>query len=149
MDCSEFVSWYLYNLGITTDVKAISTLDMTDEVKFQNAIGNKKIEFVDGSDGIDFIPQKGDIFVWRMSNGKGHTGIVLDYDKSKDAVWVVESIGNTCAADEAFNKKNGGYGVCGVSRKAIYRRYGIDTDKNRSSLYSHEGWKGYFRAKLN
>jgi hypothetical protein len=63
MDCSEFVSWYLYNLGITTDVKAISTLDMTNQKDFRKVTGSDKIEFVDGSDGIDFIPQKGDIFV--------------------------------------------------------------------------------------
>jgi len=65
MDCSEFVSWYLYNLGITTDVKAIHTGVMTKEADFQKAIGSKDLIAVEGSVGKGFIPQKGDIFVWR------------------------------------------------------------------------------------
>ena len=145
MDCSEFVSWYLYNLGITKDVKAISTLDMTNQANFRKAIGSEKIEFVDSSDGEDFIPQKGDIFVWR--DGDGHTGIVLEYDKAKDAVWVLESIGKSCSADESFNKDNEGDTDCNNTRKAIYRRN--KKVGKTGALYGHRGWKGYFRVKLN
>jgi len=91
---------------------------------------------VEGSVGKGFIPQKGDIFVWRRSNVIGHTGVVLE--ANKDKITIMEAIGSVCSADETFNKNNGGDTQCGCTRKAVYKTDG-------PALYKHDGWKGYFR----
>ncbi|OOV20557.1 hypothetical protein [Flavobacterium sp. LM4] len=71
LDCSETVSIYLTKLGITTNVKEINTGIMTTQKDFRKAIDSENIDFVDGSDSDDFKPKKGDIFVWRRSDGVG------------------------------------------------------------------------------
>jgi molecular chaperone GrpE (heat shock protein) len=140
LDCSETVAIYLYKLGITSEVKAIYTGLMTTQNDFRKAINSDNIDFVSGSNKSDFKPQRGDIFVWRKSNGIGHTGIVYEYDEAKDLVTILEAIGKTGAVGESQQVKNGGYSGKGCSRTAIYAR-------NSGALSSHEGWKGYFRPK--
>ncbi|QYS91625.1 hypothetical protein JJC04_02260 [Flavobacterium covae] len=77
LDCSETVAIYLYKLGITNDVKLLSTLNMTTQKDFRTAIGSQNIDFVANSQNDDFKPQKGDIFVWRRSDGVGHTELYM------------------------------------------------------------------------
>lgn len=140
LDCSETVSIYLTKLGITTSVKEINTGIMTTQKDFRKAIDSENIDFVDGSDSDDFKPKKGDIFVWRRSDGVGHTGIVYSFDEESDLVTILEAIGNVGSADETTNKNNGGYSGTGCSRTAVYKRLG-------KALSKHAGWKGYFRPK--
>ena len=99
----------LYKLGITSEVKAIYTGLMTTQSDFIKAINSDKIYFVSGSNKSDFKPERGDIFVWRKSNGVGHTGIVYEYDESTDLVTILEAIGRTGAVGESQQVKNGGY----------------------------------------
>lgn len=137
MDCSEFVCRYLHKLGITDEVKWVTTASMTTESSFQKALGTDKIKFVGNSE--DFKPQAGDIFVWR--NGiNGHTGIVYKYDSSKDLVTILEAIGKGGSYDSKTNKKNGGYPLSGVTRTAIYQSKG-------EALFAHKGFIGYFRPQ--
>lgn len=140
LDCSETVSIYLTKLGITTSVKEINTGIMTTQKDFRNAIDSENIDFVSGSDSEDFKPKRGDIFVWRRSDGVGHTGIVYEYDEKSDLVTILEAIGNVGSADETTNNSKGGYSGTGCSRTAVYKRSG-------KALASHKGWKGYFRPK--
>ena len=152
MDCSEFVSRYLYALGITDNVTEIHTGMMVEEKTFQNAIGSKKIKYIQDSRSEQFVPNVGDIFVWRRNkNGispDGHTGIVIKYIENIDAVLILESIGGCnsnspfCSADENFSRINGGEKICCSTRNAVYRRTG-------RALFNHEGWQGYYRPILN
>ncbi|WP_062054332.1 hypothetical protein [Aquimarina longa] len=138
LDCSETVGIYLHKLGCMPKYKAIHTGIMTTEADFRKAIGSNKIQFVEGSDKADFIPESGDIFVWR--SGGGHTGIVYKYDEKKDAVWIMEAIGKSGARKpmEAYNRENGGYNKTWCTRTSVYKR-------DSSALTKHDGWKGYFR----
>jgi len=140
LDCSELVMRYLHKLGVLANTKSMSTADMVSQEKFRKAIGNNNIDFVSGSDKKDFIPQKGDIFVWRRSDGVGHTGIVYDYDAEKDLVTIIEAIGSIGSADETTNKNKGGDSKTGCTRTAIYKRTG-------GALSAHKGWIGYYRPK--
>jgi hypothetical protein len=140
LDCSETVSIYLTKLGITTSVKEINTGIMTTQKDFRKAIDSENIDFVSGSASKDFKPKRGDIFVWRRSDGVGHTGIVYDIDEKTDLVTILEAIGNVGSADETTNNNNGGYSGKGSSRTAVYKRTG-------KALSNHAGWKGYFRPK--
>jgi len=136
LDCSEFVMRYLHKLGVLENTKSMSTLNMVSETEFRKAIGNNNIDFA----GSNIIPQRGDIFVWRKSDGKGHTGIVYKYDEGKDLVTIIESIGSAGSADETTNKNNGGETVTDCTRTSVYKRTG-------GALSAHIGWKGYFRPK--
>jgi hypothetical protein len=140
LDCSETVSIYLTKLGISTSVKEINTGVMTTQKDFRKAIDSENIDFVSGSVSKDFKPKRGDIFVWRRSDGVGHTGIVYDIDEKTDLVTILEAIGNVGSADETTNNNNGGYSGKGSSRTAVYKRTG-------KALSNHAGWKGYFRPK--
>ncbi len=140
LDCSETVAIYLHKLGVMPNLKILYTGTMTTEKDFQNAVGSKNIELISGSDKENFKPQKGDVFVWRKSNGVGHTGIVYHFDEKKDLVTILEAIGKVGSADEKTNKNNGGYTGTNCSRTAVYKRKG-------KALFSHSGWVGYFRPK--
>lgn len=140
LDCSETVSIYLTKLGITTGVKEINTGIMTTQKDFRKAIDSDNIDFVIGSDSDDFKPNRGDIFVWRRSDGVGHTGIVYNFNEETDLITILEAIGDVGSADETTNNNNGGYSGKGCSRTAVYKRLG-------KALSSHAGWKGYFRPK--
>lgn len=141
LDCSETVGIYLYKLGVMPKLVAIATVSMTTQSDFRKAIGSDNIDWVSGSASSDFKPKKGDVFVWRRSSdGVGHTGIVYDYDESKDLVTILEAIGKVGSADETTNVNNGGYSGKGCSRTAVYKRSG-------KALAGHAGWKGYFRPK--
>jgi predicted chitinase len=139
LDCSETVGIYLFELGVMPVLVAINTGLMTTQANFRNAIGSNNINFVPGSDQLDFKPQKGDIFVWRKPNSTdGHTGIVYSYNPTTDLVTILEAIGSIGSADEATNKANGGFALKGCSRTSVFKRTG-------KALAGHLGWKGYFR----
>ena len=112
---------------------------MLTETNFRKHLKSDKIKFVEDSDKADFIPEPGDIFVWRTSGG-GHTGVVYKYNEEKDAVWIMEAIGKLGARKpmEAYNRENGGYSKPHCTRTSIYKR-------NSSALIKHDGWVGYFR----
>lgn len=139
LDCSETVAIYLHKLGVMPTLVAIHTGLMLSQSDFRNAIGSNNIDFVAGSKEPGFKPQRGDIFVWR-NKGVGHTGIVYNYNASKDMVTILEAIGNVGSADEATNRTNGGTAQRGCSRTAVYKRAG-------KALNAHGGWIGYYRPK--
>lgn len=140
LDCSETVGIYLYKLGVMPKLTSIHTGVMTTQADFRTAIGSNNIDLISGSTASNFKPKKGDIFVWRKSDGVGHTGIVYKYDEAEDLVTILESIGSVGSADETTNKTKGGYSGKGCSRTAVYKRSG-------KALAGHAGWKGYFRPK--
>lgn len=141
LDCSETVGIYLHKLGVMPVLVAIDTRQMMTENRFRNAVKSSNIDFVAGSNGPGFKPQRGDVFVWRKGElGTGHTGIVYDYDAAKDLVTILEAIGNVGSADEATNRNNGGFAKTGCSRTAVYKRAG-------RALNAHAGWIGYYRPK--
>ncbi|WP_290698274.1 RHS repeat-associated core domain-containing protein [Lacinutrix sp.] len=137
LDCSETVAIYLKMMGTMQKRDGyLYTGVMTNEKDFRNAIGSNNIDFVEGSTASDFTPRAGDIFVWRKSNGVGHTGIIYSVDGNKATV--LEAIGNVGSSDERFNRNNGGSLSTGISRTAVYRI-------NGRALSKHAGWYGYFR----
>ncbi|QXP58105.1 CHAP domain-containing protein [Cellulophaga sp. HaHa_2_95] len=97
------------------------------------------MDLVAGSEKSDFIPQAGDIFVWRTRKG-GHTGIVHSIDGDK--VRILEAIGSYGAVSESekYNRNNDGYEGVHCTRTSYYNRTG-------GALVGHDGWKGYFRPK--
>lgn len=137
MDCSEFVCRYLHKLGITEEVKWVTTASMTSEASFQKALGTDKIKFIGNSK--DFEPEAGDIFVWRRNNG-GHTGIVYKYDSTNELVTILEAIGKLGSNDEKTNEMNGGYTLANCTRTSVYKSKG-------EALFAHKGFIGYFRPK--
>ncbi len=137
LDCSEFVCRYLHKLGVTPSIKSISTEGMLTGDDFRKNLGNDNIDHVPNSDNSSFVPQAGDIFVWRTRKG-GHTGIVHSVDGDK--VTILEAIGSGGSSDESFNNNNGGYEGKNCTRTSVYSRTG-------GALASHSGWKGYFRPK--
>lgn len=141
LDCSETVGIYLHKLGVMPVLVAIDTSLMTTETRFRNGVKSNNIDFVAGSNGPAFKPQRGDVFVWRKgAAGPGHTGIVYNYDAAKDLVTILEAIGKVGSADESTNRNNGGTAQTGCSRTAVYKRTG-------KALSAHAGWVGYFRPK--
>ena len=143
MDCSEFVSRYLHKLGVTKNIIYMTTANMTSEAAFRKVIENDNIDLVSESKTSKFKPQKGDIFAWgRSKNGSwgGHTGVVYDFDETKDTVTILESIGKVGAVGEKKQVKNGGHSGTNCTRTAVYDRLG-------GALYGHDGWFGYYRPK--
>ena len=138
MDCSEFVCRYLNNLGVVDKVPVITTSSMKKQSTFRQLLGNDNIDFIEGSDKKDFIPQAGDIFVWSRSDNDGHTGLVHNVDGDK--VTILEAIGRGGSSDETFHKSNNGYEGKNSTRTSIYQIKG-------AALSGHAGWIGYYRPK--
>ncbi|MGG5578148.1 PAAR-like protein [Myroides sp. C15-4] len=147
-DCSEVVALYLYHLGVVQEPIQLHTGVMTTEKDFQKAIGNTNIEHIVGSEKSDFIPERGDIFVWRY-NGEGHTGIVYAYDQVKKNVTILEAIGKSGSQDDKFYLKQLGIDapskeeILSFAKKTRLAYYPL----NGKALQAHKGWKGYFRPK--
>ncbi|WP_062055733.1 CHAP domain-containing protein [Aquimarina longa] len=137
LDCSEFVCRYLHKLGITDTIKALTTKQMKTQKLFRTNLGSDNINHVTGSESSDFVPQAGDIFVWRKIGG-GHTGIVHSVDG--DNITILEAIGKGGSSDEEHNIDNGGYEGKNCTRTSVYQRIG-------GALAGHAGWKGYYRPK--
>src|SRR5690606_24461460 len=57
MDCSELVCRYLYQLGVSEEIKSIDTSLMLTEANFRKYLRSDKIKFVPNSDKADFIPE--------------------------------------------------------------------------------------------
>lgn len=151
MDCSEFVCRYLHQLDIlaradpeNSRVPWINTAGMVDETSFNKLLEKNKnvvrVRLEPDSLEETFIPQKGDIFVWRRDDGNGHTGIVYDYKDGLDLVLILESIGSVGSADEATHRKYRGK-PAGFTRLSYYKR-------NGGALRKHAGFKGYYRPVL-
>lgn len=143
MDCSEFVSRYLHKLGVTKNIIYMTTYDMMNQVRFRKVIENNNIDLVKDSGNKEFRPERGDVFVWgylKKGEWNGHTGIVYDYDETKDIVIILEAIGSGGAVGESKQVANGGHAGKGCTRTAKYNRLG-------GALYGHSGWAGYYRPK--
>lgn len=137
------MSRYLKELGVFNEAPHITTADMIDDDSFKNRC-NGKLRFIEESKGTKphlytFIPQSGDIFVWRYGIN-GHTGVVKEYIAEKDLVVVMEAIGypdekGYCSSEQnSLNLQRG----CGKTVISTYTRKG-------NALLQHRGWKGYYR----
>ena len=82
LDCSEFVCRVMADDGITDGVMQMSTKELTTFL-------NNDDKFIRSENE----PQAGDIFLWREGN-KGHTGIVVSYDKKTGEVETSEARGS-------------------------------------------------------
>ena len=139
MDCSEFVSRFLQKACGLEKVPEYTTQLMSDWLDNNNQ-GDDILEYVPGSDNLNFKDiQSGDVFLWRTAKG-GHTGVVVSYNSTTDLVTVIEAIGESGACEESLSKNVSGY-CKGCIRISIYTRTG-------KSLAKHDGWKGYFRPKI-
>lgn len=139
LDCSELVAVYLAKLGAIPNMVSLTTWNMTTKKDFRKAVNSNDIDFIAGSNLKDFIPQRGDIFIWRRSDA-GHCGIVYKHDAENDLVTILEALDKVGSADKDTNKNNGSDPSKGCTRVAVYLRIG-------KALFSHAGWKGYFRPK--
>ncbi|MBL7559917.1 CHAP domain-containing protein [Olleya sp. YSTF-M6] len=84
-DCSELVCRYLQKIGWSEKVKHLNTSGLDKFAK-------KHPDLLVVQDE-NYIPKKGDIFLWvNHSGSNGHTGVVVDYNKSDDVVTTIEAI---------------------------------------------------------
>lgn len=114
MDCSEMVCRYLKEIGLTPTVLAKNTWAMKT--------------WVQGSDFTAVaIPQPGDIYLWNVSQTKGHVGIVRSYDASTGMVTYLHE---TRYGDIDFASQ----GSAHIDGKVF---------KN------HAGWTGFYRPGIN
>jgi len=135
MDCSEFVSRFLKQLGLFSEVPCFTTgLMITDKFKKDYS---DKLQYIKGSKTKDFKDIKpGDIFVWN-NGSSGHTGIVKSYDSKTDIVEVMEALGSSGSRDNSRNTDS----CVGCIRISKYNRVG-------DALVGHSGWFGYYRPNL-
>jgi hypothetical protein len=135
MDCSEFVSRFLKQLGLFSEVPCFTTgLMITDKFKKDYS---DKLQYIKGSKTKDFKDIKpGDIFVWN-NGSSGHTGIVKSYDSKTDIVEVMEALGSSGSRDNSRNTNS----CVGCIRISKYNRVG-------DALVGHSGWFGYYRPNL-
>ncbi|MBI1648240.1 CHAP domain-containing protein, partial [Capnocytophaga sp. 051621] len=96
MDCSELVCRFLYQIEWCSEGWPGNTFILYDFAEKYN-------EYLTKHDDISYKPEKGDIFLWRNTNGMGHTGIVIDYDENTDVVTTIESISSK-ETPEGINK---------------------------------------------
>jgi len=139
MDCSEFMSRFVQKACGLKEVPEYTTKVMNNWLE-ENKKGDVNLEYLQGSDNINFKDiQPGDIFLWKTESG-GQTGVVENYNSTNDLITVIEAIGESGACEEFFSKNHSGY-CKGCIRISIYTRTG-------KSLAKHDGWKGYFRIKI-
>jgi hypothetical protein len=149
MDCSEFVSRYLKNVDVYDDIPYLTTKTMTTESLTKEQIeqltpGQKKAheQFVSKMERV-YSPNQGDIFVWRGSkDGEeiGHTGIILEYDKSNRIVYVMESIGKDGSAEEKLTKN-------ALKSQTRIAQYHVDGRAIISHKNDESNFKGFYRPK--
>jgi len=113
MDCSELVCRFLYQIEWCSGGWSGNTFILYD-------FAEKYSEYLTKHDDISYKPEKGDIFLWRNTNGMGHTGIVIDYDENTDVVTTIESISSK-ETPEGINKEIVMYGVTQLKWKRLSR----------------------------
>ena len=84
MDCSELVCRYLNKIEWSKNVK-----DMNTALLYQYAINHS--DWLEKHEK-DYLPETGDIFLWKNNKGMGHTGVVISYDLTTDEVTTIEAI---------------------------------------------------------
>ncbi|WP_294961946.1 CHAP domain-containing protein [Sulfurimonas sp.] len=84
IDCSELVSRYLHKIGWSKEVRPRNTQGL---LNYAESHPDKLVENTG-------TLKKGDIFVWRKSNG-GHTGIIKNYNSETNIVTTIEAISET------------------------------------------------------
>ena len=113
MDCSELVCRFLYQIEWCSVGWSGNTFILYD-------FAEKYSEYLTKHDDISYKPEKGDIFLWRNTNGMGHTGIVIDYDENTDVVTTIESISSK-ETPEGINKEIVMDGVTQLKWKRLSR----------------------------
>ena len=97
MDCSELVCRYLQKIEWSSKVLSMNTSGLYNYAK-----NNSK--WLEKHDSTDYDPKIGDIFIWKNDAGSmGHTGIVINFDKTTNIVTTIEAISST-EQPEGLNK---------------------------------------------
>ena len=135
MDCSELACRFLQLACGLDNVPNLTTADFADIAKIGS---NEYVQYIAGSKQNTYTDIKpGDIFLWRKKGGPGHVGVVKKY--SNDVVTVIEAISSSGSAEESIQESGTRKGCV---RESKYTRTG-------KALSDHDGWKGYFRPKIN
>lgn len=86
MDCSELICRYLAKIEWCSKGWAAGTAVLYDYAQ-------DKLSYLVKHDSLTYIPQVGDIFIWKnLSGGMGHTGVITGYDEENDVVTTIEAI---------------------------------------------------------
>ncbi|MCC9063482.1 PAAR-like protein [Flavobacterium piscisymbiosum] len=86
MDCSELICRYLAKIEWCSKGWAAGTAVLYDYTQ-------DKLSYLVKHDSLTYIPQVGDIFIWKnLSGGMGHTGVITGYDEENDVVTTIEAI---------------------------------------------------------
>ena len=97
MDCSELVGRYAAKIEWSKKPKGWTTADM---IEYAQNYPEWLIKHKDA----DYIPQRGDIFLWRGKSG--HTGVVIEYDEENKIVTTIEAISSTVNKEYPINNHN-------------------------------------------
>lgn len=131
MDCSELVGRYAAKIEWSKKPKGWTTAGMIEYAQ-------NHPEWLIKHKNADYIPQRGDIFLWRGESG--HTGVVIEYDEENKIVTTIEAISSTINKEQPLNEEN------------IFSKHKIDIriggvikmrfDKNGSHLLGHPSKRG-------
>lgn len=130
LDCSELVCRYLQKIGWSKDVKWLNT-------KGLYYYADKFPEHLERHDSLEYRPKKGDIFLWKKESGMGHTGVIVDYDKTTDSVTTIESISENeypSRTNRGENSGHEGYNFRGVIKWKWNKRTGRHLLGHKSNI---------------
>ncbi len=86
LDCSELVCRFLQCIGWSEKVKNLNTSGLYDYAEAHP-------KWLKKHDSKEYKPKVGDVFLWKNNAGSnGHTGVVIDYDATKDIVTTIEAL---------------------------------------------------------
>jgi hypothetical protein len=124
MDCSELVCRYLQRIGWSSKVKWLNTKALYNFAEAHPKWLKKQEK--------DYKPKIGDIFLWKKDSGMGHTGVVIEYDESTDAVTTIEAISEgEYKTTRGDNSGHPGYRFKGVIKWRWSKRIGSHLIGNR------------------
>jgi len=87
MDCSELVGRYAAKIEWCKTPMGWTTYKMTEYAE-------ENPKWLIKHNDPNYIPKRGDIFLWRRSGG-GHTGVVIQYNPEKKIVTTIEAISSS------------------------------------------------------
>ena len=118
LDCSELVCRYLQKIGWSEEVKWLNTKGLYDYAE-------KYPSSLEKHESKDYKPSIGDIFLWKRDSGMGHTGVIVNYDETNDAVTTIEAISeNEYPSRKGDNSGHKGYRFKGVIKWKWSKRLG-------------------------
>jgi hypothetical protein len=93
----------------------------------------------------DYIPQKGEIFLWKnQDGGMGHTGVVVDYNEATDEVTTIEALNEDSYASSGHD----GYDISGVV-KWTWKRTGFHLIGHHGSPTKHVTANRFYTPRVH